>query len=114
MPYDAPAKDAMLDHLATLAVKVGLHTGDPGAGSANEVSGGGYARQAATWAATGGDGIASLSAPLSFDVPAVTISWVTIWDSAGTTRYGKVQLGTAVTFSTPGTLTLDGSMDLNA
>ena len=77
-------ENKVLDHtLATAAytapgaVYVGLHTGSPGDDNsgANEVSGGSYARQAATFAAASG-GSASTSATITF--PAATANWGTI------------------------------------
>lgn len=113
MAYDAAAKNLMLDQLAGAAVRLALHTDDPGAGSANELAGSGYARQLVSWAAASG-GVAALSAPASFSVPAVTIRWVSCWNEAGTIRYWKLQLGTPRVFGTPGTYNIDGEMDLNA
>lgn len=107
MSWDDAAAHAMLDDTATDMARIALHTGDPGAGSANEVSGGGYARQPVTWAA-GAVGQTALSAPADFDVPAVTITWITIWNAAGTVRYTKAQLASPAVFATPGVFTLDG------
>lgn len=77
-------EDKLLDHsLATTAytapagVYVGLHTGSPGDDNsgANEVTGGSYARKAASFAASSG-GSASTSATITFD--AATANWGTI------------------------------------
>lgn len=77
-------ENKLLDHsLATTtftapgAVYVGLHTGSPGDADdgANEVSGGSYARQSATFGAAS-SGTASTSATITF--PAATASWGTI------------------------------------
>jgi hypothetical protein len=61
---------------------VKLHTGDPGTTGLTEVSGGGYAAQAATF------GAASAAAkqntgPIAFNIPAATtVAWVSLWDGA--------------------------------
>ena len=76
-------ENKLLDHsLATTAytapaaVYVGLFTSDPtDAGTGTEVSGGSYARQAATFAAASG-GSASTSATITF--PSATANWGTI------------------------------------
>lgn len=76
-------ENKVLDHtLATTAytapsaVYVGLYTSDPtDADTGTEVSGGSYARQAATFAAASG-GSASTSATITF--PAATANWGTI------------------------------------
>lgn len=61
---------------------VSLHTADPGATGASEVSGGSYARQAVTFAAPSG-GTASNSGVLNFTgMPAVTVTHISLWDAA--------------------------------
>jgi hypothetical protein len=95
----------MLDALAALCDAVSLHTGDPGDGSANEVSGGSpaYARKTPTFAAAA-SGEAALSAELEFDIPAgSTVAWVGFWD--GATFLGKDQV-TSEAFTGQGTYTL--------
>jgi hypothetical protein len=77
-------EDKLLDHslgtasfTAPSTVYVGLHTGSPGDANdgANEVSGGSYARQSASFSASS-SGSASTSATITF--PAATASWGTI------------------------------------
>lgn len=73
---------------------VSLHTADPGATGASEVSGGSYARQAVTFAAPSG-GTASNSGVLNFTgMPAVTVTHISLWDAS-----------TAGTFHQSGALT---------
>lgn len=108
MTLDAAARNLSADAVGDVAVKMRLHTADPGSGAANEVVGGGYTAQTIAWNAASG-GIAALSAAAEFDVPAVTIAWVTIWDVTGTTRYGKAELlvagvATPAVFPVAGTL----------
>lgn len=108
MPLSNNAKNAMLDELATLAVYASLHTADPGATGANEVSGGSpaYARKAITWNAASGGALDNNANPV-FDVPAsTTITHVGLWSavSAGT-FYGSFDI-TDETFAGQGTYTL--------
>jgi hypothetical protein len=115
--YDAKAKNVMLDQLATVLTRIALHTGDPGAAdsASNEVTGGSpaYARKAIAWNAASGGAIDDSTAPV-FDVPAgTTVSWISGWNTAGTSRYFKKDV-TDETFGAQGTYTLtDIDLDLN-
>jgi hypothetical protein len=89
--YDNKAKNLMLDALGAVALRLALHTGDPGAAdtAANEVTGGSpaYARKA--------------------------IAWISGWNTAGTSRYFKKQV-TSEAFGAQGTYTVtDADLDLN-
>ena len=72
--------------------RLSLHSGDPGAsGTANEVSGGGYSRQAATFAAASG-GERALNADVEFDGPSEqSVTHVGFWesDSPDVFKFGK-------------------------
>lgn len=105
MALDTTARTIAADAVAAVVAKIALHTGDPGSGAANELSGGGYVRQAAAWDPASG-GIAELTDALEYDVPAVTITWVTAWDASGSTRYGKAQLASPAPFPTAGVFRL--------
>lgn len=59
-----------------------LHDGFPGSTGANEITGGGYARQNVTINAASG-GQRALNAAVSFTVDAETIRWIGFWN-AGT------------------------------
>lgn len=117
--YDTTARNAMLDALGALAVRVALHTGDPGAANTadNEVSGGSpaYARKAIAWNAANAGAMAP-TANVVLDVPAsTTVSWVSLWNSAGTVRYLKKDV-TDEAFGAQGTYTVlaaSSSLDLN-
>ena len=113
--YDTTARNAMIDALAALCTRIALHTGDPGGANLanNEVTGGGYARQAITWSAATGGAADSSNAP-SFSIPAATtVSWISGWNTAGTARYWKKDVTDEV-FGSAGTYTLtDADMDLN-
>lgn len=80
----------------TTTRKMSLHTADPGSTGANEVTGGSYARQNAGYAAASG-GACALSGSVSFtSMPAVTVTHIGIWDSAGTPQFFQ---GAALTSS---------------
>jgi len=68
-------------------IKLALHTGDPGEdGTSNEVTGGDYARQTATFSAASSGAIA-MSGTVSFTgMPEATVSHVSLWDSSGTPK----------------------------
>lgn len=78
------------------AVYVSLHTSDPGETGANEVSGGGYARQSATFT-TASNGATENSSTIEFtNMPATTVTHVGIWDAASA---GNFLWGGALTSS---------------
>jgi hypothetical protein len=78
--YSNGAKNAALDGLATYGNFISLHTSSPSTTGANEVSGTGYARVSATWAASSGGSKAT--AQVSVTVPAgVTISHYGVWSA---------------------------------
>ena len=107
MPLNNNAKNAMLDHLATLAVFASLHTADPGTTGTSEVSGGSpaYARKAITWNAAATGNLDNNANPV-FDVPATTVSFVGFWSAATAgTFYGSADVTDEV-FAAQGTYTL--------
>lgn len=73
-------KAAMLDALSI--AQMSLHTAYPGSAGANEVSGGSYARQACTFGAAAGS-TRTLSAGVTFTVPACTVEWVGFLNGSG-------------------------------
>lgn len=85
------AENKILDHaLGTTSwtmptTYVSLHTADPDEdASGAEVSGGTYARQAASFAAAA-SGSASTDADLDFvDMPSATVTHVAVWDASST------------------------------
>lgn len=84
--------NSLLDTEYAANDKLSLHTAFSLAG-ANEVTGGSYARQAITWAAAASRSKASIG---NIDVPVpagTTVSWIGVWDSAGTTFKGMVANG---------------------
>ena len=106
---NSAARNAMLDADSTTwpPNQVSLHTADPGNGSTasagTEVTGGTYARQAITWAASASGSKAASGQPV-FQVPAsTTITHLGYW--RGTTFLGSRPLDAAQTYSTAGTYT---------
>ncbi len=86
------AKEEALN--AIQADKLSLHNGDPGIdGSANEISGGGYARQAATFGSASGNSRA-LSAAVDFTGTASqAVSWIGVWKAgAPDTFRARIQI----------------------
>jgi hypothetical protein len=104
--YDATARNVGVDAIAALALRVALHTGDPG---------GAYARKAIAWNAASG-GSATATSNVVLDVPAgTTVSWISVWNTAGTVRYFKKDV-TDEAFGAQGTYTVvaaSTTLDLN-
>lgn len=108
MALNDNAKNAMLDHLASLATFASLHSADPGATGLNELAGGtpAYARKSITWNAAATGALDSSNQPV-FDVEGGdTVAFVGFWSavSAGT-FYGSADV-TDETFGGQGTYTL--------
>lgn len=92
-----------LDGAVSVVSTASLHTEDPGTTGTNEVSGGGYARQAVTWAAASGGQVQSATA-VTFNVPgSTTVTHVGLWTSGGT-WLGSLELDAPETFAGAGTL----------
>jgi hypothetical protein len=116
--YDITARNVGVDAIATLATRVALHTGDPGAANtaANEVTGGSpaYARKAIAWNAA--DGGSATCTNVVLDIPAsTTVTWSSLWNTAGTVRYLKKAV-TSEAFGVQGTYTVvaaSTTLDLN-
>lgn len=118
MPYSALAKNVMLDSLGALITHISLHSANPGATGASEISGGtpAYARQAPTWNAASA-GSKTISNTPDFNVPAATtVSHVGLWGGASgaVAYYGYVDV-TDEAFAAQGTYeVISGTIDLNA
>jgi len=83
MPLDATSQDYALDQLGTNKLTfASLHTAYSATG-ANEVNGGSYARQAATWSAASAGSKALTTTLPSFSVPAsTTVEYLGFWDAS--------------------------------
>jgi hypothetical protein len=118
--YDIKARIVGVDAIAALGTRWALHTADPGAAdtATGEVTGGSpaYARKAVAWNAANVAGVATQNGDVVLDVPAsTTITWVSLWNTAGTVRYLKKAV-TSETFGAQGTYTIKGTtttLDLN-
>lgn len=101
--FSTTARNQMLDDLTVN--QISLHSGDPGAaGTANEITGGGYARQTAT-IATAGSGVRVLSADVSFSGPASqAVTHMCFWNSTGSVFHGSVPSTGDAGFNAAGTL----------
>jgi hypothetical protein len=101
MPLSTGAENYALDQLGTNKMTfASLHTAYSSTGT-NEVTGGGYARQAATWSSASG-GSKSLAAVLpSFSVPSsTTIEFVGFWDAGSSGNFqGMFPNGGAAPFT---------------
>ena len=98
MPFNTPALNLMLDALdesVTQITHIGIHQltaappsdGTPGVGTnaaGTEATGGGYARQAVTWAAAASGQKTGSSGTLTFDVAAGTYAWFTLFNHVST------------------------------
>jgi len=86
MSLTTAAKNSMLNALSIDTAS--LHTAFPGVTGANEVTGGApaYARKAVTFGVAAG-GTRSLSASVTFDVPATTVRWFGFWVSGSFVGY---------------------------
>lgn len=74
------SKDTMLNALTV--TQASAHTDFPGGIGSNEVTGGGYARVAATFGASA-SGTRSLSAGVSLTIPiGATVRWLGLWNGA--------------------------------
>jgi hypothetical protein len=105
--YTSAAKDAMLDAEFVNGDLMSLHTADPALTGANELTGGGYARQAIAWNASSG-GVKAISSSMSFSVPIADFTHFTIWDSTGTTVKASGALGAAQSYPSAGTYNTSG------
>src|SRR5438552_4192522 len=95
MALQAAVVNASVNAATALLGYASLHTADPGGSGASEVSGGGYARQPATWDAASGQ-IGALNGTLTFAGPSNgAATYIGFWSavSAGTWRGGKALTG---------------------
>ena len=96
-PVDSGALNDAANAVTNGIDEISLHTGDPGTGSANEVSGGNYSRattNGSQWTESGG--VSSNNAAIDFADPNAswgTVTWVAGWD--GSTRKFKEELTNA-------------------
>lgn len=101
MAWTEAAKNAMLDGQTVNLLS--LHTGNPGAaGTDFEVSGGGYARVAATFdAASGGERLLNASVQFA-GPPAGAVAYVGFWNSTGPVFKGSAAINGDSSFNADG------------
>lgn len=90
MALNVDGKNVVLNEGLDGIDQMSLHSGAPGsAGTDNEVTGAGYARQSVTWAAAA-NGARDIAAEVTFTIPdvSVTITAIGLW--SGTTYCGTV------------------------
>lgn len=100
------AKNAALDGLASYGAYISLHTADPSTTGASELTGTGYARVLATWAASSGG--AKSTNQVTITVPASrTVTHYGVWTagSAGSFSFGDT-LPSPETYGAQGTYQL--------
>jgi hypothetical protein len=68
-----------------------LHSTDPSSTGANELSGGGYARQAITFTSPVGGVMTSVASQRFSNVPAAAIIYLGLWSAAGAYMIGNPQ-----------------------
>jgi hypothetical protein len=103
MPVTDAVLDAAVDGATAVLVYASIHTDDPSTTGANEVTGGGYARQEVTWNPSTG-GIATADGTLSFSgPPGEDAKYLGLWSaqSNGTFR-GAAELSGDQTFNASG------------
>lgn len=103
--FATATKNTMLDAITPNLMS--LHNGDPGgAGTANEITGGGYTRQACTFdAASGGE--RALNADVDFTATAAqAVTHAGFWNSSGPTFLGSIPLAGDLAFNAGGELSV--------
>lgn len=116
MPYSIAAKNQQLD--ATPVAALSLHSTNPGATGAGELSGGipAYARKAPVGQTAAANGVKHISNSVTFDVPAgASVQYVGQWSGDATPVWLGYDEVTLETFQAQGTY-IAGSVDndLNA
>lgn len=113
MSFSNDAKDEALDALGAVAVRMSLHSADPGTTGASEIAGGGYARQTCSWAAASGGSMA-LAANETFSVEASdTVAYAGFWRVDDTSFLFGMDLPDE-TFSIAGTYTVTTASTVTA
>lgn len=105
MALQTAVLNTAVDAATALLTFASLHSADPGATGANEITGGSpaYARKAVVYDPAAG-GVAALDAAIEFDVPAgTTVAYVGFWSaSSGGTWRGGDQLSASESFTGQG------------
>lgn len=100
MPLTAASANALLDYWGTnYAKNISLHSAYSATGG-NELSGGTYARLAATWASAA-SGSKSLSGTYNLNAPASsTVAWIGFWDALTSGNFtDMIPAGNAIAYA---------------
>lgn len=121
MPFTSSANDQMLDSLnggtvSSIIAYASLHNAYSATGT-NELTGGGYAREAVTWNAAATSSKTTASVAGAFTVPAGgTVSFVGLWSAVSSGTFagmgpngGATQFGFTSTSATPSVFTAPSS-----
>lgn len=115
MPYSDAGKAKMLQGLIDDADKVSLHDGDPGgSGTANEISGGGYARGTiaeADWTGPSAGSAALTSAEAFSGTAAQSVTHFGLWDD--TVFLGSAAVTGDAAFNAAGEYNLSVTVEIN-
>jgi len=113
MAFANSAKNAALDGIGVVAVRMSLHSADPGTTGASEIAGGGYARQTCVWSAAS-VGSMALAGNEVFSVEAGdTVAWAGLFRVDDTTFLLGIDLPDE-TFGIAGTYTVTTATTLTA
>lgn len=111
MPLTTATINAMVDAIcnasafAVSALTISLHTSDPGSDGSNEVTGGSYSRQSATFGSAASSRSIANTVAINFaDMPSATVTHIGIWDS--TTFRGGEALSSSQVVGAGQTLTM--------
>jgi hypothetical protein len=106
MPYTSGALAVMVNAMGANADRISAHTGDPGSGGANEVTGGTYARKTTAWGNPEPDGTA-VGSQVALDIPAATtVTYWGLWTAGGVFRGGFPIPGGSEAFTNAGVLSV--------
>ncbi len=108
MPLNAASLILEANTIRAVAVKMRLHSGDPGvAGTANQTT---APVQSVLWTAASGTGNWGLSASVNFTgvAPSGNCSWVSLWDTTNAVWYGNFPLTGDITANSAGEFTVTG------
>lgn len=105
MPLDAAtALVVMADALKAVALKMRLHTADPGTGNSNPTT---AADQTIALVDNGSGDLTVTSVAFTGGAASGPCTWCSIWNTGATVRYGKFALSGDQTFNAAGEYTVD-------
>lgn len=104
MAFSPTGRNVMLDAVGAVAVRVSLHTADPGTTGTSEATGGSYGRQTIAWAAaSAGSKVTTGTPAATIPVAAGTYTHFGLWSTTtGGVFYGGGSLSATETFAAAG------------